>query len=551
MAYAAPKPDGGLARHLRPAHALALACLAGAYAVGGPEALALTALLALLEALLSAASALFNAQLVRRLSQLWQRLFLTLGLLVAVVGVRFLVPIAIVCIAGDITPVTAINLLASDPVRYRDLLVAVRPVVNAFAGVFLLIVFLEFVFSNPEEIWIGWIERPLRRLGKIPNAAYLVALTVCLAASASVREGLGFHVLVAGVSGVIARIVVAGVTELTRARVELDRPDTDAPLTGRRAFVLLCYVELLNATVSIDSVATAFSLTLNAALIGLGLAIGAAYVRSTTVYLVRARDGSAALVFMRHGRYYAVAGLGLLLLVGVWHAVPDLLPRTIGLVFIVAAFTSSIAAGRRLERAALLGPALETETPLTRVAPNSPLPRDSGARVRAVALHIYLSDERDHAAVEQAVEAWLASAGVEVVDRDAPVLGSWSRRLWVRTREAAKSHAAREATATLVRAAEIRTYSMLDAQVTGTLMQSVAPVLASLQTSKDAVLRLGAILIVKVDWTPIVTQLSAAQQLTLDHHPELLHAPAQILRQLGLDLGGEPEPGEQRQPLQS
>jgi len=120
-------------------------CLVAAYAFGRPNALAVTALLALLEALLSAASAIFSAEFVRLLSRVWQRLFLTLGLLIAVVGVRFILPLAILCAATGVGPATARHLLASDPRSYSALLTAARPIVDTFAGAFLLIVFLSWV----------------------------------------------------------------------------------------------------------------------------------------------------------------------------------------------------------------------------------------------------------------------------------------------------------------------------------------------------------------------------------------------------------------------
>lgn len=48
-------------------------------------------------------------------------------------------------------------------------------------------------------------------------------------------------------------------------------------------------------------------------------------------------------------------------------------------------------------------------------------------------------------------------------------------------------------------------------------------------------MRIGSVLIVKVDWVPLVVQLSAAQQFKLDHEPELLAAPHQILDKLRED----------------
>jgi two-component system OmpR family response regulator len=147
---------------------------------------------------------------------------------------------------------------------------------------------------------------------------------------------------------------------------------------------------------------------------------------------------------------------------------------------------------------------------------------------------IYLSDESVHRQVQEAVEELLNQAGAEVVDRDEPVLGSWFRRMRARVR-AATSPAAREAAAVAAHALDSRLVLAQDAAVTATMMQNLGPVLGSLQPTKDAVIRAGALLIVKVEWTVAVHQLTAAQQLLLDHQPQLLTSPHDILVALHQD----------------
>jgi len=51
---------------------------------------------------------------------------------------------------------------------------------------------------------------------------------------------------------------------------------------------------------------------------------------------------------------------------------------------------------------------------------------------------------------------------------------------------------------------------------------------------KDAVVRAGALLIVKVDWVVQVHQLTAAQQAILDHRPQLAASPKEIISVLQL-----------------
>ena len=75
--------------------------------------------------------------------------------------------------------------------------------------------------------------------------------------------------------------------------------------------------------------------------------------------------------------------------------------------------------------------------------------------------------------------------------------------------------------------------------MTATLPQNPGPVIASLQPAEDAVLRIGAPLIVKVDWTVKVVQLTAAQQAVPGHRPQLASSPHEIIAALNLTPPGE------------
>ncbi|RSM80503.1 hypothetical protein DL991_10305 [Amycolatopsis sp. WAC 01375] len=156
---------------------------------------------------------------------------------------------------------------------------------------------------------------------------------------------------------------------------------------------------------------------------------------------------------------------------------------------------------------------------------------DEAASRTDLPVTIYLANERVHEQVETAVTNLLALAGAEIVDKDEPVLGSWFRRLWAKV---ISSPSARDAAVSAAHALDARLVLTQDATITSTMMQNLGPVLTALQPTPDAVLRIGALLIVKVDNVVAVHQLTAAQQLTLDHQPHLLTSPNDILRALNI-----------------
>lgn len=164
-----------------------------------------------------------------------------------------------------------------------------------------------------------------------------------------------------------------------------------------------------------------------------------------------------------------------------------------------------------------------------------------------VPVTIYLSDEAGHEAVEEAVDKLLADAGAEVDDRDDPVFGSFFRSLRATFRNIAATPEGNETAKVAVHAADARLVHAQDARITATLADGLSKVLAPLQNTTNAVIRIGALLIVKVDGNLVVHQLTATQQLVLDHKPDLTMDPRNILAALALDANKAittPQPSE-------
>ena len=106
-------------------------------------------------------------------------------------------------------------------------------------------------------------------------------------------------------------------------------------------------MEVLDASFSFDGVIGAFAITSDVVIIMLGLAIGAMFVRSMTIYLVE-KGTLEAYIYLEHGAHYAIGALALIMLAsGTGLHVPELVTGFIGIVFIVWAVMSSIAYSKR------------------------------------------------------------------------------------------------------------------------------------------------------------------------------------------------------------
>ena len=317
---------------------------------GGVEGLLLVAILSILEISLSFDNAVVNAKVLDRMSEFWQKMFLTVGIVIAVFGMRIVFPLLIVGVTAHLNPVDAIDLAMkkgdiSEPGTYAYLLNDAHPLVAAYGGIFLLMLFLDFLFDGERDLhWLGWIERPLSRAAGLPTASTIVALGALLLAGEYLAEDRG-EVLLAGVLGLITYLLVDGLGRLFESQAA-EGPTGLAKATGKAGLLLFLYVNILDASFSFDGVLGAFAITQDPILIGLGLGIGALYIRSFTVFLVR-KGTLGDYVYLEHGAMWAIGALAAILLVTIEFHVDELVTGGVGLAFVLAAIGSSVAHNKR------------------------------------------------------------------------------------------------------------------------------------------------------------------------------------------------------------
>ena len=110
--------------------------LGAAAALGGWEVFVVVAILGILEISLSFDNAVVNATVLKRMSAMWQKIFLTVGVVIAVFGMRLLFPLIIVAITAGLGPREVVDLAINNPDAYASALEAAHPAIAAFGGVF-------------------------------------------------------------------------------------------------------------------------------------------------------------------------------------------------------------------------------------------------------------------------------------------------------------------------------------------------------------------------------------------------------------------------------
>ncbi|MFJ8870515.1 DUF475 domain-containing protein [Streptomyces sp. NPDC102473] len=347
--------------------------LVAAVFYGGWQAFGVVAILSILEISLSFDNAVINAGILKKMSAFWQKIFLTIGVLIAVFGMRLVFPVVIVAISAQLGPIEAIDLSFNDPERYKELVTDAHPSIAAFGGMFLLMIFLDFIFEDRDIQWLRWIERPLAKLGKVDMLSVCVALIVLLIAAMTVATQAHQHggghadkastVMLSGIAGLITYLVVGGLSGFFENKLEEEeereqeaeeeaRKSGKSPsavvLAGKAAFFMFLYLEVLDASFSFDGVIGAFAITNEIVLMALGLGIGAMYVRSLTVYLVR-QGTLDDYVYLEHGAHYAIGALSVILLVTIQYEINEIITGLVGVVLIGWSFWSSVRRNKAIE----------------------------------------------------------------------------------------------------------------------------------------------------------------------------------------------------------
>ncbi len=335
--------------------ALATAAAYGFWGQGGLgpalAALWICIVLGILEVSLSFDNAVVNARTLKTMDPVWQQRFLTWGILIAVFGMRIVFPVIIVAIAGSMGPIDALRMAIDDPARYEEVLTSAHHGIMGFGGAFLMLVGLKFFFdADKEHHWIGAIERPLVKFANLEAIEIVIVLGLAYAISASLPGEEGNSFFFAALFGVFTFFAVEWLGHVLEAPEDADDDATPAAngataTVARAGLGAFLYLEVLDASFSFDGVIGAFALSNNLIIIALGLGIGAMFVRSLTVALVR-QGTLSQFQYLEHGAFWAILALAGIMFASVHVEIPEVVTGLIGAALIGLSLWSSVRQNR-------------------------------------------------------------------------------------------------------------------------------------------------------------------------------------------------------------
>lgn len=304
-------------------------------------------ILAILEISLSFDNAVVNAMKLENMSKIWQKRFLTWGIAIAVFGMRFLFPILVVSIFAHLDMLTVANIAITDSMKYAHYLELSHAPIVAFGGIFLIMLFLNYFFNHKKEVhWIEFIESPVSYLDRIRGIEIVITLLVLIILNNFIPQEQKVSVLLAGITGIITYLAIDGVSHFLEKHDQERMAKCAANTVACTGFVSFLYLELIDASFSLDGVLGAFALSNDVIIIAVGLGIGAMFVRSLTLLIVETKT-LAKFRYLEHGAHWAIGALAIIMLVTTVKEVPEVVTGLIGLVFIVAALISSIIYNKR------------------------------------------------------------------------------------------------------------------------------------------------------------------------------------------------------------
>lgn len=322
-----------------------LATLLGVAFGMGPKALFIALILIVVEITFSFENAIINAKILANLSRFWQNIFLTIGIFIAIFGMRVVFPIVIVMITANLGWLEVVDLALNQPDKYSAELEHAHPQIAAFGGAFLLMLALHFFLGDRREtLWIQRFEGAMQRYATFWMPAVIATVTIVFLAFLPFNEHQSDTLIAGGIGIATYTGMHALIRFFENIKGRHDRlkggPSKVGVQTGMAAFSSFLYLEMLDASFSFDSVIGAFAVTNDVILIALGLGVGAVWVRSLTVFMVR--NGTLNTYrYLEHGAHYTVFVLASVLLLGIFWHIPEIIAGIVGIGLISSAIIAS------------------------------------------------------------------------------------------------------------------------------------------------------------------------------------------------------------------
>lgn len=263
--------------------------------------------LAVFEVISSIDNAIVNATVLKTLPEKYRRWFLVWGIFLGVFLVRGVLPFVIIWLASpELSVLETLRLAFDDPKHMEEALETSRPLLLLGGGIYLLYVWLGWLFLE-EKKYAFLVEHFVHRQAVWFNAVAAIVLMGII--WLGTHHGSPMLALAAAV-GAVAFFVTDGF------RKNAEEAEERLQTATLSAWSKLIYLEVLDASFSIDGVIGAFAFTMSVPLILLGNGLGALVVREVTI---RGVDIVSKFAYLKNGAMYSIGVLGVVMIAEAFH----------------------------------------------------------------------------------------------------------------------------------------------------------------------------------------------------------------------------------------
>ncbi len=262
--------------------------------------------LALFETISSIDNAIINAEVVGTMQPKARKWFLTWGIFSSVFLVRGLLPLLIIWgVNPSLGPIGAFTAAFSNDPRVHQSIEKSAPILLSGGGVFLLFLFFYWLFREPKNFGLKG-ERFFYAQGLWFYAVIATILSVIVWFAIQTEPLMAFGAVV----GSTAFFITHGFKENAEAA------ERNLMKKGKSDISKILFLEVIDATFSIDGVLGAFAFTLSVPLILLGNGLGAIVVRQITVGNV---ERIKKYKYLKNGAMYSILCLGTIMILESFH----------------------------------------------------------------------------------------------------------------------------------------------------------------------------------------------------------------------------------------
>lgn len=273
------------------------------------ESIIIVSGLIVFEVVSSVDNAIVNAHVLQNMSERFRKIFLFWGILIAVFVVRGILPFVIIWIAAPSLSLSELwDVAFSSSGEIEKYLDASKPLLLIGGGMYLFLVFLSWLFLEQKK-YAFFLERFIHRQSMW---FYFISSTLFTAVLYfSLREN-SFLGLAASI-GSTAFFLTDGFKKNAEEKEKELMSEKSSSMTG---WSKILYLEVLDASFSIDGVIGAFAFTLSIPLILIGNGIGAFVVRELTLKGIHVIGRYA---YLKNGAMYSIGILGLMMMLESFH----------------------------------------------------------------------------------------------------------------------------------------------------------------------------------------------------------------------------------------